>query len=291
MNTQNNTDTLTPHAGKPATPAPIEGFIDFGHLSFDHLHNTRDLGGLRTTSGKQLKMNRLIRSGDLHAATEADIAKLTKELNVERVIDFRTDAERNHLPDPTNKMSSVMFYDLPVIQMTTLGITHENTLSQDIEFLEKYQKDPFALIGGVYPTALLGSEGKRAYGNFLDILLNAETGATLWHCTEGKDRAGLGSVLVEYALGVSKDDIYKDYLATNLFVRNHLDHFADAIEVHHLAKHLDADIDALYYAYTSYLDGAFEAVEQAYGSMDTYLTEALHFGEGKREKLQELYLI
>lgn len=55
--------------------------------------------------------------------------------------------------------------------------------------------------------------------------------------------------------------------------------------------HLDADIDALYYAYTSYLDGAFAAIEQEYGSLDTYLTEALHFGEGKREKLQELYLV
>lgn len=288
---QDSQSKSTPHPGAPATPKPIEGFIDFGHLTFDHLHNTRDLGGLPTQDGRHIKMNRLIRSGDLHAAHEKDLEKLVGELGVERVVDFRTDAERNHHPDPTEKMKTVTFYDLPVIQMATLGITHENTLNQDIELLEKYQKDPFAIIGSIYPIALLGEEGKHAYASFLDILLNAENGATLWHCTEGKDRAGLGSVLAEYALGVSKDDIYADYLATNLFVRSHVDHLADLAGSHHIVEHLDADIDALYYAYTSYLDGAIEAVEREYGSMDAYLSEALHFGQGKREKLQALYLV
>ncbi len=291
MSTPETTAIKTPHEGAPETPQPIDGFVDFGHLSLDHLHNTRDLGGLKTQDGRHIQMNRLIRSSALHAATEQDIFKLTDEVGVARVVDFRTDAERNHHPDPTDKMDSVTFYDLPVIQMAALGITRENTLSQDIAVLEQYKDDPFAIISKIYPIAVLGDDGKRAYANFLDILLNAEEGATLWHCTEGKDRAGLGAVLVEYALGVSKADIYADYLATNIFVRTRIDKIADAASKHHIGMHLDADIDALYYAYTSYLDGAFAAIEQEYGSLDTYLTEALHFGEGKREKLQELYLV
>lgn len=291
MSTSKTTSPKTPHEGAPATPKPIDGFIDFGHLTFDHLHNTRDLGGLKTQDGRHIRMNRLIRSSALHAATEQDIQKLTDEIGVSRVVDFRTDAERTHHPDPTDKMDDVMFYDLPVFQMATLGITRENSLSKDIDLLETYKDDPFAVISKIYPVALLGDEGKRAYANFLDILLNADDGATLWHCTEGKDRAGLGAVLVEYALGVSKEDIYADYLATNLFVRTRIDKIADAASKHHIGMHLDADIDALYYAYTSYLDGALAAVENEYGSLDTYVTEALHFGEGKREKLQELYLV
>ena len=141
-----------------------------------------------------------------------------------------------------------------------------------------------------YVTCLLGEDGKRAYREFFETLLAAEDGATLWHCTEGKDRAGLASVLVEYALGVPMPHIRADYLATNLFVRDAAEEILDALAGHGLLEHVDLDVDSIFYADMDYLDAALEAVEQECGGMDAYLAAVLGVGEHERERLRELYL-
>ena len=43
------------------------------------------------------------------------------------------------------------------------------------------------------------------YKQFFNVLLNNKSGATLWHCTAGKDRAGFGTMLVLSALGVDEN--------------------------------------------------------------------------------------
>jgi protein-tyrosine phosphatase len=41
----------------------------------------------------------------------------------------------------------------------------------------------------------------------------------LFHCSAGKDRTGLGAALILTALGVSRDEILADYVATDRFWR------------------------------------------------------------------------
>ena len=138
---------------------------------------------------------------------------------------------------------------------------------------------------------LLDEAGRVAYTSFLEVLLEGDGGAYLWHCTEGKDRAGLGAVIVERALGVPEAYVRADYLATNLFVRNRAEGIVDAISKKlGLMKGLDADIDSLFYAYNDYYDRAMAAVSANYGSFDAYLTEALDFGPEKRQALRAKYL-
>ena len=143
----------------------------------------------------------------------------------------------------------------------------------------------------LYYKCVMGEYGKRAYKTFLNDLLKSSAGGSLWHCTQGKDRTGIAAILVEYSLGVSPDHIRRDYLATNLFVRNRAEGIIDAIsEKLRLARGLDADIDSLFYAYNDYYDCAMAAVNANYGSFDTYLTEALDFGPEKRQVLRAKYL-
>ena len=47
-------------------------------LSFN---NTRDLGGMKTADGRSIIKNKLIRSGNLHGATESDIKFLSENGN------------------------------------------------------------------------------------------------------------------------------------------------------------------------------------------------------------------
>ena len=143
----------------------------------------------------------------------------------------------------------------------------------------------------MYPQILLDDAGRVAYTSFLEVLLEGDGGAYLWHCSEGKDRAGLGAVIVERALGVPEAYVRADYLATNLFARNRAEGIVDAISKKlGLMKGLDTDIDSLFYAYNDYYDCAMAAVNANYGSFDAYLAEALDFGPEKRQALRAKYL-
>lgn len=276
--------------GNPELPEPVDGFVDFGHLSLRGLPNTRDLGGMPAADGRVVVANRLIRSGDLHKAASKDLEVLGNQVGLRRVVDFRTAFERSKAPDPEPFMPFARFYHVPVVSEQAVGVTREAGLMGDLRLFREYSGTPFEAVAHVYRQALLGEDGIHAYSSLLEILLAADRGATLWHCTEGKDRAGLASVIVEYALGMSPQVIMADYLATNCFVRNWAERMADALGRAHLAEMLDGDVDALFYANSVYLVTGVAAVSERYGSFDNYLTQALHFGPGKREKLRRMYL-
>lgn len=274
----------------PVLPDEIPGFAKFGHIALRGMRNTRDLGGLPTADGKAIAPGRLIRSGELHKATDEDIELLRDGHGLARVVDFRTAEERKGAPDPCEKMPDVGFLGAPVLTEAAVGITHEGGVAGDIAALGRFTGDAHDTIRGLYRTCLLGEQGKRAYRAFFEELLAAEEGATLWHCTEGKDRAGLASVLVEYALGVPMAHIRADYLATNLFVRGRAEEILDAFGAHGILEHVDLDVDSIFYAYPDYLDAALEAVEQDCGGLDAYLAAALGIGDAERERLRNLYV-
>ena len=194
-------------------------------------------------------------------------------------------------PTPRELMEGVVFYDFPALSGETIGITHGAGVAQDLKTFASYNASPHELVRSMYPQILLDDAGRQAYTSFLEVLLEGDGGAYLWHCSEGKDRAGLGTVIVERALGVPEAYVRADYLATNLFARNRAEGIVDAISKKlGLMKGLDADIDSLFYAYNDYYDCAMTAVNANYGSFDAYLTEALDFGPEKREALRAKYL-
>lgn len=277
---------------EPLTPNPIPGFPEFGHIALSGLHNARDLGGMPCEDEWVIAPARLIRSDALHHATKEDFDILIHEHGLARVIDLRSDLERDANPDPLNKFVDIDFYELPVFEGEAFGIIHGGkNLKDDLQAFEHFNQDPLEIICSLYPQALLSDQGKKVYRTFLDILANHEIGSTLWHCTEGKDRTGLGAMLIEKILGVSLDNIYQDYMATNIYARTAGRSLLDFLGAHHIVEKLDSDIDALFYANKRFLDAAFAGVDEAYGSFDAYLAEALDCDKDKQEHLRHIYRI
>lgn len=269
----------------------IPGFIEFGHITLDKLPNTRDLGGMPTKDGRTIAPHRLIRSSDLHAATEDDARKLRDWHDLARVVDFRTEVERNAKPDAKQYLKDVVFYDLPVISADEIGISRSGDIAQDFRTFLQYNHAPAQKMEQMYEMALLGDKGMAAYSSFLDVLLQASEGATLWHCTEGKDRAGMGSMLVEHILGVPDEYVIADYLATNLFVRTFAEGMLDALGRHGILRDLATDIDVLFYANTDFLEHGLNLVRETYGSLDGYIERGLGFTAEKQEQLRAMYLV
>lgn len=274
----------------PNCPSPIPRFENFGHVTLRGARNTRDLGALSTADGRTIAAGRLIRSGDLHKCTDEDIELLRDGHGLIRVVDFRTAKERGGAPDPQSRMQGIDFAELPVFSEAAVGITHEGGIAGDIAALKRFSGNAHETIRGLYVTCLLGEDGKRAYREFFETLLAAEDGATLWHCTEGKDRAGLASVLVEYALGVPMPTSARIISRPTSSCCDAAEEILDALAGHGLLEHVDLDVDSIFYADMDYLDAALEAVEQECGGMDAYLAAVLGVGELERERLRELYL-
>ena len=88
--------------------------------------------------------------------------------------------------------------------------------TQFVEILIQYAGDPHAqeLARQLYPAIITDPRSQEYYGRFLRTVLEAE-GGVLWHCSQGKDRAGLASAFVLAALGADRETIVADFDLSN----------------------------------------------------------------------------
>lgn len=261
-----------------------------GHIEFEGLHNARDLGGIETADGRFIKHARLIRSDALGHATPRDLEVLAQSYDVRMVVDLRTEEERREKPDPEDGLMNARFVDAPVLNASSLGISREGGLRGAIKMLRAVQADPAGVMMEMYPRILLEEEGRRGYAAFFEAVLNADEGAILWHCTAGKDRAGLATVLLLHALGVSHEIIFEDYQVTNRYMASRTQEVLEALSSYHLAEKLDDSIRVINSADSRFLTSALEAVEREYGGLDSYIEHALNVSDEKRAVLRERFL-
>lgn len=246
---------------------------DHGKIALEGLHNTRDLGGLPAGTGHVLP-RRLLRSGMLAPATPEDMAVLRDAYDVRLVIDLRTDEEAAHWPDPMGLLPEARLVHLPVFRAPGGGDA-QGAIRALSEKLASGELDIADLFTSLYPRFVLDEEGITAYRGLFRELLALEEGAALWHCSAGKDRCGLASVLVGTALGVPWALVEKDYLATN-----------ELIEAKGSAQNM-FDVGSVD---VRYLRAALDAINEAYGSFDGYLANALGVDAGAREELRRKFV-
>ncbi len=188
----------------------------YGRIDFEKLPNTRDLGGMVGADGRPVRHGALLRSGTLGFASDADVARLRDEYRVRLVTDFRNLTELSELPDPMDRLAPARFLHASIFDDHVLGVTQE-TGEVDYSLDAIAQGDPVEFMKSLYPKMLLNPVGINGYRSFVRAVLDVEDGAALWHCYVGRDRCGMGSALIETMLGVSRDDMLDDYLATNLY--------------------------------------------------------------------------
>lgn len=269
-------------------------------MRLQKLYNTRDLGGMKTADGHTIKKNCLIRSGQLYAATETDIETL-RGCGVTQILDLRTAQEKREKPDP--QIAGTGYVHMPILTDMMQGITREEAADKQI----LSQEEMFAGIGEnpglmieymakVYQLFVTDEHAIAQYARFLNLILENKSGATLWHCVGGKDRAGFGAVLVQECLGVSRKDVMEDYLFTNECMKPEIDQmFASIKAQHHItgdeeAAKLEKVVQTMLAAKEEYLNGIYQTVEETHGDFKTFLEKALGMGEDKIARMRERFL-
>ena len=241
---------------------------------FEGIENVRDLGGLTREDGTRIRENCLFRTGHLAQATDGDIRRL-QEFGVACVIDFRDNREVRRTPDrdipgathlhlPALPDLSALF---PAVETATPSQAHK-------------------AFHDMYRYLALSPEAIDAYGAFFRQLLGAEGKSVLWHCTQGKDRTGVGAMLLMSALGFDREASIEEYLRSNVFAAKQL----DALR---LARASEEEIALLSEVFPVFEENAryyFDCIQIEYGSLETYLEMALSLGPEEIERLKEYYL-
>lgn len=205
-----------------------EARTNYGRIDFEGLPNTRDLGGLPAADGRRVRRGQLLRSGTLYFATSADRRRLLEDYRLRAVVDLRGEDELAEYPDGMELMPAVRYVHADALKGTVAGISQNAEARARLEAARKDDVDPAAFMEMVYPHILLGESGIAAYRALLRCVLETTDGAVLWHCHFGRDRCGMGSMLIEVLLGVPMEAVEEDYLATNRFNPDPADERTDA---------------------------------------------------------------
>lgn len=263
-------------------------------IEFEGLSNVRDLGGLIGYEGRKIKMGRIIRSDNLSPATENDCKKLY-EYGLEKIIDFRTEDEIKGAPDKV--ICGATWMKNPILKSLTTGITREkpkkkfSSLAEILlDFSCELGRGGKEWLARLYIPLVSDPFCLNGYRSFLDILRENKDGAVLYHCSAGKDRVGVGTLIFLSALGVSREDIIKDYLLTNESYAAVISEAKELGKKEGVTQEIIDTIEPLSGVDISYINTALDVIDNIHGGIDAFLKNQLGLDEAYINDLRENYL-
>ncbi|MDN5939888.1 MAG: tyrosine-protein phosphatase [Salinisphaera sp.] len=244
---------------------PLEGAVNF-----------RDLGGYATEDGRVTAWHRLYRSDALTRLSEPDLARVAA-LGLRTIYDLRGETERSERP---NRLPTSNGGDEPRVR--SLGF-----LSQGAEWIMRQAK------AGDLDTAQARAAIEDLYRGFplaygdvcrriaIDLGNPARLPALI-HCTSGKDRTGFVIAMLLRALGVSRKTVLEDYLITDRYRH-------DLSDMLHPGLAADT-VETVLAARSEYLNLAFAAIDQRWGSDEVYLRDGLGLAAAEHQALRSRLL-
>lgn len=173
---------------------PIQYRFDL--LEVPGAENVRDIGGYPGRDGRPVRKGRFIRAGAMHSLTPDGVAQV-RRLGISCIVDLRSTME-------VRKAADTLAWDAQIGYIHVPMLDHINsTLSTgDISGFPPS-------MAHVYVDLL--ENGKRDFLRVFQVFADPGYSTVLYHCTAGKDRTGLSTMLLLGLAGVSDADILDDY--------------------------------------------------------------------------------
>lgn len=226
------------------------------------MDNFRDIAGgtsaYATSHDGTLRGAVFYRSNAL-TPTADDLATLDG-LGIEHVFDLRTPGEIASTPDTLPAGASYTNIDI-------IGNTSSGSNIVDMSFTSAAQA--LAMMQQTNRAFVNDAGIRRQFSVLFNELASAE-GATLFHCTAGKDRTGWAAAVLLSIAGVDDATIMSNYLATN-------DYTAERVKA--TLASMPSGMAQIYAPLlgveASYLQAGLDEVANTYASMDNYLKQGL----------------
>ena len=172
--------------------------------------NLRDLGGLELPDGGRIKPGKLFRACKLRPKTQAD-KEVLRGLRLDCVLDLRTPAEVREKPDILPKgveyVNASVFGDT---KFKVLAPTKRAKLAMLFCTDEQFEE----ILQGIRDSYEYMPYARHAYKELFSRMNRGKTIA--FHCTAGKDRTGVAAMMIELALGRTKEQAKEQYLLSNV---------------------------------------------------------------------------
>jgi protein-tyrosine phosphatase len=235
--------------------------------------NFRDVGGYKTTDGKQVVWGKVFRSADVSRLTDQDLSVLEQK-HIHTVIDFRGVKEAAAAPD--HLLPHTDYQLCPAGSDSLPGAAQMGAVIKSGNFLEKFYGN----------TQHLGARYKPLFQKLLTLPASE---SIMYHCTGGRDRTGMATALFLYALGVPQSTIEADFTASNVYL---LPMNRQMFKGMQQSSGLDEEtIRKALELKPELLHSLFNAIKNKYGSVDNFFEKELGMGEKERAELKRKYTI
>ena len=228
------------------------------------ISNLRDMGGY-TVQGGSLRWHTLYRSNEISTA-DADTLSQLQTLGIRTLFDFRDDKQKQKVPIDISFRTKTQIIAAPI----SVSVLIRSALSGEKLTGPSARK----ILADIYRSLVL--DHANAYKLFFSSLSDPNNFPLTFYCVAGKDRTGLAAALLLTALGASRDTIYDDYLLTNTYWK---------IPTDVLREESDEVREAVFTADTQYLEAAFAAMSEHYGSAESFVQTILGLNPERREYL------
>ncbi len=249
-------------------------------VPFEGALNFRDLGGYKTSDGRQVKPGLVFRSGDLANLTDNDLALLHK-IGIKLVCDFRNISDTQKEPDRLPSDGSIEYLNLPV----THGIFDTSVVTELIKNGDTDFLDDQYMIDGYKRNIDAFAE---VWGRVINCLLNPEHRPLVFHCAVGKDRAGTCAALILLTLNVSDELIISDYELSDHFLADWVKSVYQRIG----SNGIDPEkLGPFLFARQMYIRSLLDYIRSGYDSVENYLTTKAGVEEEAIKRLREELLV
>lgn len=240
--------------------------------------------------GKKIKRGKLIRSGKLYKIPEETCLALQK-LGVKTIVDLRIFTECEQYPDTVPE--GMEYIHLPVLCTATPGITREKSMTRTMALESRRIKQEFGsgdnYMIAMYKMILLSEEPQGYLKKTLRLIIDNDD-CILWHCSGGKDRAGIVAMLIESLLGVDEKIIVQDFTASHNFQKKRFFWNRFGLVIAPLYIRFKAILFALMAAKPAYINSAMDELKKRYGSVTEYCKQVLGVTDEDIKTLKDKYL-
>ncbi len=250
------------HADQAPAQSPVAAHV----ITFEGSNNFRDLGGYVTNDGHTVRSGLLYRSAALNRVTPVGFAYL-KSLGIRTNVDFRSTDERAKAPVvwPADMGVTVFSVDYRLDNSAMMAIFANGPVTADTAagaMTEFYRQAPF-VFGPQYKT-------------LVHEILNGHT-PIVYNCTAGKDRTGVATAVILTLLGVPRETVVADYLASNQYYTPDMPRAGDAQDpqMAYFRTLPPEVVKAFMGVDRRYIEAAFAAIDSHPGGWDGYVHDEL----------------
>ena len=228
---------------------PLEGSVNF-----------RDLGGYETVDGRRVKWGLVFRSDNLGRLTDRDVTFLQR-MGIRLVCDFRTPAEAEKLPDRFPRDGPAKYLHLPIRHGEfDPANTFERIQKGDIEWMT----EEFMIKGYIKNI----DNFAPVWSTLFNCLSDRSSRPIVFHCTGGKDRAGVCAALILLTLGVPDETVITDHGLSNVYIAGVLE------KIYARIRSMGVDpqqVSSYFTAPQNAIVAFIDHIRQTYGSAAGYL--------------------